>query len=305
MAKFDPKRVLPAPVRRFGRAAYEYAHGNLLDAADWARGRRAPPLTPPRRLWHLITVKGADFHSTGADLRDFLIAQGLRPEHRVLDVGCGIGRLAVALTGYLSDEGAYDGFDIMPVAIRWCRRITRAHPNFRFQLVNLKSDRYRPGGAKSAREFVFPYPDASFDFVVLTSVFTHMLPADMENYLGEIARVTKPGGQAMVSYFVMTPERRALADQGRGAFRFQHRGDGFWAELPDLPEAALAYDEADVLAALARQGLAIVHRFGGEWATSDVQSQDVFLVRRAGAPVEAQSADPQPGAALHAVAGRR
>ncbi|MDB5492892.1 MAG: class SAM-dependent methyltransferase [Phenylobacterium sp.] len=281
MSPFNPRRALPPTLRRWGRTAYEVARGSVLDAADWAAGRRPPPLTPPRRLWRLVTNKSNDFHDSGARLREFLVANGLRPDHHLLDVGCGIGRLAVALTGYLSPPGAYDGFDIMPVAIRWCRRITERHPNFRFRLVDLKSDRYRPSATGRASAFVFPYPDATFDFVVLTSVFTHMLPADMGNYLSQIARVLKPGGRCLISYYVMTPERRVAAGAGRGAFSFAHRGDGYWAELAELPEAALAYDEPDVLAALEARKLKIVEYFPGEWAHTPQQSQDVFVVQKA------------------------
>jgi SAM-dependent methyltransferase len=280
MVPFNSRRVLPPTLRRWGRTAYEVARGNVLDAADWATGRHPPPLTPPRRLWHLVTSSNNDFHQSGASLREFLVANGLQPDHRLLDVGCGIGRLAVALTGYLSPPGAYDGFDIMPVAIRWCRRITMRHPNFRFRLVDLKSDRYRPSGTEPASEFVFPYPDAAFDVVVLSSVFTHMLPADMRNYLTEIARVMKPGGRCVISYYLMTPDRRVTTSEGRGAFAFAHRGDGYWAELADMPEAALAYDEPDVLAAFGARDFTIVEYFPGKWADSPNQSQDVFVARK-------------------------
>ena len=47
-----------------------------------------------------------------------------------------------------------------------------------------------------ASEYTFPYEDGEFDVVVLTSVFTHMLPDDVAHYLDEIARVLKPGGRA-------------------------------------------------------------------------------------------------------------
>jgi SAM-dependent methyltransferase len=279
MHPVKPRRALPRALRRWGRAAYEAGRGGVLDCADWAAGRRLP-LTPPRRLWPLVTHSGNDFHASGQAFRDFLVANGLRPDHHLLDVGCGIGRLAVALTGYLTPQGAYDGFDIMPVAIRWCRRISARHPNFGFRLVDLKSDRYRPSGAAAASGFTFPYPDGGFDFVVLSSVFTHMLPPDMENYLGEIARVLKPGGRCVISYYLMTPDRRAAADQGLGAFSFRHRGAGYWAEVAELPEAALAYDEADVLAAFQARGLALVARFEGEWARAPIQSQDVLVAEK-------------------------
>jgi SAM-dependent methyltransferase len=280
MDRFDSKRLLPGSLRRWGRAAYEIGRGELLDAVE-RLARRHAPLTPPRRLWHLVTVSGKDFHRTGAEFRDFLIANGLQPHHRILDVGCGIGRLAVALTGYLTREGAYEGFDIMPVAIRWCRRIAERQPNFSFQLVDLKSDRYRPEGGRRAADFVFPYPDASFDFVVLSSVFTHMLPADMRNYLGEIARVLKPGGRAVISYYLMTPERRAILDAGGpAAFTFRHAAEGYWAEFAAQPEAAIAFDEAAVLRGFAERGLSLRARFGGEWVGTPEQAQDVLVAEK-------------------------
>lgn len=276
------KRLLPRPLRAGARTAYEVLRGGVLDTLDALAGRRVP-FTPPRRLWSLVTASSNDFHASGANLREFLIENGLEPEHHLLDVGCGIGRLAVPLLPYLGPKGAYDGFDIMPVAIRWCRRISLRHPNFRFRLVDLKSDRYRPGGTGEASAFVFPYETGTFDFVVLSSVFTHLLPDDMTNYLSEIARVLKPGGRCVISYYLMTPERRARVATGVSAFTFAHRGKGYWAEVADLPEAAIAYDDEEVLAAYAMRSLRILRRFDGEWPDSPVQSQDILLAEKAAA----------------------
>jgi len=273
------KRALPSPVRRFGRAAYELGRGSLLDAADWARGRRRP-LTPPRRLLYLIGSGRMDFHGSGDLLREFLIQNGLEPDHRVLDVGCGLGRLGVALTPFLSARGGYDGFDIMPAVIGWCRHITAARPNFRFQLVDVKSDRYRRGGSGAAAAFRFPYADASFDWVVLTSVFTHLRPADMRNYLSETARVLKPSGRALLSYYLMSEARRTELAKGLSTLTFAHRGEGFWAELPELPEAAIAYDEAEVLGLIEGAGLELAARYDGQWASAPLHSQDVLIATR-------------------------
>ena len=273
------KRALPAPVRQAARTAYETVRGSLVDAAEWATGRRRP-LTPPRRLWHLIGSGRMDFHGSGDLLRVFLIDEGLKPDDHVLDVGCGLGRMAVALTGYLSPRGRYDGFDIMPAVICWCRTITAAHPNFRFQLVDVGSQRYRKGGAAAASTFVFPYPDDTFDLVFLGSVFTHMLPTDMRNYLGEVARVMKPGGKAVISYYLINPERRAEIEKGGGVLSFRHRGDGYWAEAADLPEAAIAYDNDEILGLFEANGLDLAARYDGQWPTQPLHSQDVLIARK-------------------------
>ena len=50
-----------------------------------------------------------------------------RPGERVLDVGCGIGRMARPLAGYLTGDGSYDGFDVNREGIRWCTRRYRRH----------------------------------------------------------------------------------------------------------------------------------------------------------------------------------
>ena len=44
---------------------------------------------------------------------------GLRPDHDVLDIGCGAGRLTAALSGFLT--GGYEGFDVSPERIAWCQ----------------------------------------------------------------------------------------------------------------------------------------------------------------------------------------
>jgi methylase of polypeptide subunit release factors len=43
------------------------------------------------------------------------MTRGLRPEHRVLDIGSGIGNVALGLADYL--RGSYDGLEIHPDAV--------------------------------------------------------------------------------------------------------------------------------------------------------------------------------------------
>jgi SAM-dependent methyltransferase len=284
------RRNLPRPLKAAAWSAYRFAASGaaplrrdlryrLLDLKDALKPGR--PLTPPRRLWGLVTAPENDFHTAGAEFRDLLTAYGLKPNHRVLDVGCGVGRLALPLTGYLSPEGGFDGFDIMPVAIGWCRRaITPRFPNFRFVLADVQSDRYHPGGASTASTYVFPYEDATFDYVFLGSVFTHMFPADVANYLAQIARVMRPGGVCLISYYLLNANRHAAIARSGTAFSFSHAGEGYRAEFAHLPEAAIAFEEEEIVALYRANGLELAEIRYGTWSESPVQGQDLVVARK-------------------------
>jgi SAM-dependent methyltransferase len=167
--------------------------------------RQRDPLMPPARLF-----SDADRMDGSHDQREFVwIGEAttqtfpIRPSDRVLEVGCGIGRMALPLTRRLTKGGSYDGIDITPEKVDWCRRtITRRYSNFHFHLADMYSKFYNPRGQSKASEYRFPFADATYDFVFLISVFSHMLPEDMENYLREITRVLKPEGQCLSSYFL-------------------------------------------------------------------------------------------------------
>src|SRR5262249_46340342 len=74
-------------------------------------------LVPPRDLELSV---GGEFRAVGDEFFAYFVDLGrLRPTDRVLDVGCGIGRMAVPLTRYLTAAGRYDGFDITARSIAW------------------------------------------------------------------------------------------------------------------------------------------------------------------------------------------
>jgi SAM-dependent methyltransferase len=128
---------------------------------------------------------------------------GLRPEHDVLDIGCGVGRTARFLCDFLSESSYYEGFDIKENGIQWCHEnITAAYPNFNFQHVALSNTAYSPGKGSPASEFEFPYADNSFDFAFAHSVFTHLLPDSTVQYLRECGRVLRPGGTLYSTWFL-------------------------------------------------------------------------------------------------------
>jgi SAM-dependent methyltransferase len=197
-----------------------------LDARDRARGQ-ADPLLPPRRLRG--RVGDSDFVATGRELaalvRDL---GGVGPSSRVLDVGCGSGRLARELVGILRAPGAYVGFDVDPEAIAWCRQAYAGHLHASFVHADLANGFYAPRGGGSAAAYRFPVPDGWADCVVATSVFTHLLEADTARYLDESRRVLAPGGR-LVASFLLGPapggdEARRVTEPGALAAELEARG---------------------------------------------------------------------------------
>jgi SAM-dependent methyltransferase len=272
---------LPAGVRRMLRRAAqfpEHARNALL-------GRR-PPLLPPPDMW---AVGEGEFRSVGADfLRLFREEGGLRSTDRVLDIGCGIGRMAVPLTDFLEGRATYSGFDVTQKGIRWCRsNITRRFPRFRFTFVDIANAEYNPHGSLAAAEFVFPYPDASFDFVFATSLFTHLLPESARRYLAETRRVLAPSGRFFLTLFVLDEAARAEIAAQRVSYRFEGPIPGAFAQDPAAPEAAIAYDESEFLGMLEAAGLRCVRRKRGLWCGGDPSSyQDILVCERREAKAE-------------------
>ena len=214
----------------------------MLDAFDFLLGRR-DELTPTRRL--SASVGDGDFKKRGDEFfRYFIELSSLKPNNRILDVGCGVGRMVVPLINYLDKDGSYEGFDIVAAGITWCTKtITSKYPHFRFQLADIYNGSYNSQGRYKASEYKFPYENESFDFVFLTSVFTHMLPKDLENYLSEIARVLKKGGRCFVSFFLLNAESVKLIEAKQSSLDFKYKFKGYFTISKIAPESAVAYNE--------------------------------------------------------------
>ncbi|MGH7805609.1 MAG: class I SAM-dependent methyltransferase, partial [Candidatus Binatia bacterium] len=208
---------------------------------------------------------------------EFVELGGLRPEDDVLEVGCGTGRLALGFVDYLS-SGSYVGFDIIPESIAWAQaHFTPHHPRFRFELADVENRFYHPTGATSADAYRFPYDDSSFDFVIASSVFTHMLEADIANYVREASRVLRRGGRFFASFFLVDEDVKPIGP-------FSEAVDGTLLVDSRIPEAAVAHRVTRVKSLFGTNGLNVDEEriYRGWWTgrSSARSYQDLLIARK-------------------------
>jgi SAM-dependent methyltransferase len=274
------KRPLSNLLPPFVRPAARFLYYLPVDAFDSLRGR--DPMIPPRSL---AFIGSGDFETIGKEFFDYFVRLGkLKPTDKVLDIGSGTGRMAVPLTRYLSGSGEYWGFDVVKKGVDWCNRsISRRYPGFHFLHGDICNKCYNPRGRFSDGEYRFPFESGTFDFVFLTSVFTHLLPDGLENYISEMSRVLKPGGRSLSTFFLLTDEARRLLAEGRSRLDFRFEHGGCLTIDRDVPELSIAYDEDRVRGFFEAAGLEIEPpvRYGSWPGRSEFLSfQDIILASR-------------------------
>lgn len=105
-------------------------------------------------------------------------ALALKPTDRVLELGCGVGRIGLFLAPRIAH---WHGVDISANMIGVARERLAALPNVGFDLLD--------------RSSLAMLPDASFDAAYSIAVFIHMDKEDLFLYLRELRRILKPGGR--------------------------------------------------------------------------------------------------------------
>jgi len=106
---------------------------------------------------------------------------------RVLDAGCGTGRLAIALGDLVGAQGRVSGVDVSPAMLRSARRqVARTQLADRIEL--------RQADVRS-----LPYGDASFDVATASLVIELLTPQGIEQAFRELRRVVRPGGRIVVA----------------------------------------------------------------------------------------------------------
>jgi len=226
---------------------------------------------PPEELYKRLGNKTRqDFLLTAfASLNLLTEHGGLQATDQVLDIGCGVGRTAIALSTYLN-TGTYCGIDIVPEFIQWCdSNITPKFPNFKFTLADIYHPVYAPKGTHKTHDYDLPYPKNSFDFIFLLSTISELPPKSMRHLIKETARLLKKNGQIFVTTFLLNQgslKRIATKQHQKGrAFSYDSTLDCY-VTSQTYEEAIFGYDESSFRQVLNDAGLSIQKTIYGFWS---------------------------------------
>jgi SAM-dependent methyltransferase len=152
--------------------------------------------------WHRRTIGNMQLWEELGELQlTYLTGQGLRPEHNLLDVGCGPLRAGVHFIRYL-EPGRYYGVDKNQAALEEAQEL---------ELPPAEIAEKRPTLAAMS-DFGFERLGQQFDFAIAQSVFTHLYLNEITQCLLKLEHVLKPGGRFYASFFLNPDGKRNLDD---------------------------------------------------------------------------------------------
>ncbi len=242
---------------------------------------------PPLHLRRHVGGMNAGFNGPGYEIVAYLrLLARLRDGDSLWDVGCGCGMLELALHD-LGWKGRLIGTDIHKPCIDWAQgNIASRLEGHRFVHMDIYNDAYWRKGTLSAREWLDGFGEREFDVVVAKSLFTHVLPDELDVYLKGICERLKPGGRALLTFFILSGVQQDFATAGRNRLSFRPYGDDGRCSIrnPMAPTAAVAYDEQYLLDRLRAAGFRIdghtIHH--GVWTGSPegLSFQDIVVVEK-------------------------
>jgi len=255
-------RLIPAEMHRRGGGKYSYA--------EWA---------------HVIGV----FQT--------LLYLHLDKKHDnvILDAGCGTGLMAIASEGFLGQRGSYIGIDVCLDDIEFCRSY---YDPAQFSFLHLDTSNAMYAPSRRADKGRWDVHDNTVDMVTAISLWTHLNESDARHYFGEIGRVLKPGGKAMITFFFLDALYAASlplrgAAQGRFHSTMQDRwifdqpsyGSDAWfhPRWANVPENAIGLTREGLERLLDASGMRETAYYPGNWKEiPGVFFQDVLVLQKTG-----------------------
>ena len=163
---------------------------------------------------------------------DFLRAQGLLPNHHMLDLGCGSLRGGVHFVRYL-DAGRYHGLDSN-------QSLLDVGYETELAVVGLQ-DRLPRSNLFCNPDFFLPVEDGFFDIGIAQSVFTHLTFNSIRRCLEMVAPKFREGAVLYATFFELPGQLTACSEYVRdrgGVVTYGHK-DPYHYRYGDMQQAAL------------------------------------------------------------------
>jgi SAM-dependent methyltransferase len=227
-------------------------------------------------LWAVLTYADKrfgrwtpeEFFATGREKVEGIMAVAdrlalPRSRDRVLDFGCGVGRLTRGLSPYFKQ---CIGLDISENMLAAARKLNQSLANCDF-IQN-------PGNDLSS------FPDRHFDMVVSNIVLQHMPSRRIaERYVAEFVRVLRPGGLIVFQMPSHIPLRNRIQPRRR-AYRLLHalgvRAQVLYQKLQLSPIRMISIPENQIRSLLERCGATVLEVQPDSDAGGNMQSRTYF-----------------------------
>lgn len=222
-----------------------------------------------------------------------LIAQSLAhpSNNHILDVGCGNGLVGIAAEPFIGEKGQCIGLDIQQKCIDFCKK-QYPLPNYTFVHHNVHNAWY--ASSQPDLKSKWPLASNSFDLVTTLSVWTHLSKTDALVYLSETARVLKPRGKAIITFFYLTDDYYAslkqredspslfhMTNQQEWIFDKPVANSENWFSRDDTPEKAVSINEEGMQELVSFSGLKVNQLFPGNWKeVPGIYFQDIVIFEK-------------------------
>lgn len=241
-------------------------------------------LVPPLNIRSTVGSKGIpwEYVMVGERYGTYIkMLLDLKHSDRVLDIGCGCGRITRTLWNYIKPPGEYVGYDCHMLLLGWCKANFVTKTNFSFDLFDIHNVTYNPRGKVQLKDFELPYPDGYFNKAFSISIFTHIIPP-YDDYPEKIARVIAKGGLFMPSFFFQENEPDFPQEETQNRKNFKDTGKGYWTLNFDQHESGICVKKSDTIALFKKAGFKLLDNRWGGWSgkRDHLENQDFLILEK-------------------------